>query len=158
MLLLVQSVPPSASHMSHGRIWKFPFSPVPFPLFCPGGSPVFRSHVKAAYRRFVQVTASLVCPPVHTWASLQPSAPAVYHRWACNCSVAWSCSERLEESRLANEATRCVASPLLREYVPMRVCVCVREPAGVIRHIHLVCCYTTQLLANRRKKKTKQGE
>lgn len=62
--------------------------------------------------------------------------------------MAWSCSEWLEESSLANEAAHCVASALLRN-----VCVCVRSQVWgvcvrVENHIHLVfCCSTTQLLA-----------
>lgn len=59
-------------------------------------------------------------PPAHIWPSRHPQAPAVCHRWACNCSVAWSCSEWLGESSLTNEASQCDASPLLRN-----ICVCV---------------------------------
>lgn len=79
--------------------------------------------------------------------------------------MAWSCSEWLEERRLANEAAQCVASPLLRNIC---VRVCMHEQAGVWHHIHLVCCYnTTQLLAaaseieagkNRGKKKERKFE
>lgn len=98
-------------------------------------------------------------PPAHTWPSCPPQAPAVCHRWACNCSVAWSCSEWLEESSLANEAAQRVSSPLLG-YVC--VCVSMRKQAGVGHHIHLVCFFKYRTAAcccvRDRQKKTRQDE
>lgn len=91
-------------------------------------------------------------PPAHTWPDNHPEAPADCHRWACNCSVAWSCSEWLGENSLPNEAAQGVASPLLRpvcvgpEQTAVRPCI---HRYAAVTHTHNNC----YLLCRRQKKR-----
>lgn len=90
-------------------------------------------------------------PPAHTWPDNHPEAPADCHRWACNCSVAWSCSEWLGENSLPNEAAQGVASPLLRP-----VCVGLSRQLCDLAYISMLLSHTHNncyLLCQRQKKR-----
>lgn len=76
-------------------------------------------------------------PPAHTWPDNHPEAPADCHRWACNCSVAWPCSEWLGENSLPNEAAQGVASPLLRP-----VCVGLSRQLCDLAYIGMLLSHT----------------
>lgn len=89
-------------------------------------------------------------PPAHTWPDNHPEAPADCHRWACNCSVAWSCLEWLGENSLPNEAAQDVASPLLRP-----VCVGLSRQLCDLAYIDMLLSHTHNnhyLLCQRQKK------
>lgn len=92
----------------------------------------FTKHVQPALFWFVQVTASLVSPlPIPGPAFTLRHLP-FYHRWACNCSVAWSCSSWLRER-----------AALLMRMLPTLQCVS-RWVCAITHLVH--CCNLSRWL------------